>query len=103
MPLKLTRIACVAAIGASTLNAQTPRESPLASARASQFADSILRLMTLEEKVGQLNQLPGIGTQNGPAASPRGTALIRGGGIGSFLGIFGAQPTREPQRMPVRE
>src|SRR5205814_1180423 len=63
----------------------------------------ILRMMELEEQVGQLNQLPGIGTQNGPGASPRGTALIRSGGIGSFLGIFGAQTTRDLQRIAVQE
>jgi len=59
--------------------------------------------MTLEEKIGQLNQLPGIGTQNGPRASQTGTALVRSGGIGSFLGIFGAQTTRDLQRIAVEE
>src|SRR5438034_7013753 len=103
MPLKLTRIACVAAIGASTLNAQTPRESPLSSARASQFADSILRLMTLEEKIGQLNQLPGRGTQTGPRAPQGGEDMVRAGTVGSFLGIFGAEYTRELQRIATRE
>ncbi len=103
MPSQLTRIACVVAIGASTLNAQTPRESPLASARASQVADSILRLMTLEEKIGQLNQLPGRGTQTGPRAPTGGEAMIRAGHVGSFLGIFGADYTRELQRIATRE
>ena len=103
MPLKLTRIACVAAIGASTLNAQTPRESPLASARASQLADSIVRLMTLEEKIGQLNQLPGRGTQTGPRAPVGGEEMVRTGRVGSFLGIFGADYTRELQSIAARE
>ena len=103
MPLKLTRIACVAAIGASTLNAQTPRESPLASARASQLADSIVRLMTLEEKIGQLNQLPGRGTQTGPRAPVGGEEMVRTGRVGSFLGIFGADYTRELQNIATRE
>jgi len=70
----------------SSLAAQTPpvvapplipaqtRESPLYSARASQFADSVLKLMTLDEKIGQLNQLPGIGTQTGPRAPAGGEA-----------------------------
>jgi len=103
MPSQLTRIVCVAAIGVSTLNAQSPRESPLTSARASQLADSILRLMTLEEKIGQLNQLPGRGTQTGPRAPVGGEAMIRTGRVGSFLGIFGADYTRELQRIATRE
>ncbi len=98
-----TTIACCGALAAVAANAQTPRESRLTSARASQFADSILRLMTLEEKIGQLNQLPGMGTQTGPRAPQGGEALVRSGRVGSFLGIFGADYTRELQRIAVRE
>ncbi|HXL87056.1 MAG TPA: glycoside hydrolase family 3 N-terminal domain-containing protein, partial [Gemmatimonadaceae bacterium] len=99
----------------SSLPAQTPpaaappviqaqtRESPLTSARASQFADSILRLMTLDEKIGQLNQLPGMGSQTGPRAPVGGEALIRTGRVGSFLGIWGADYTRELQRIATQE
>src|SRR6266513_2162072 len=103
----LTRLSAavtsLAALTCTSLSAQTPRESPLTSRRASQVADSILRLMTLEEKIGQLTQLQWIGTQNGPRASQTGTALVRSGGIGSFLGIFGAQTTRDLQRIAVEE
>jgi beta-glucosidase len=83
--------------------AQAVRESPLTSARASQFADSILKLMTLEEKLGQLNQLPGYGTQTGPRAPQGGEKLIRAGAVGSFLGVFGAEYTRELQRIATQE
>ena len=82
---------------------QAVRESPLTSARASQFADSVLKLMTLEEKLGQLNQLPGYGTQTGPRAPQGGERLIRAGAVGSFLGIFGADYTRELQRIATQE
>ena len=79
------------------------REAPLTSARASQFADSILRLMTLNEKIGQLNQLPGMDSQTGPRAPAGGEALIRSGRVGSFLGIWGAEYTRELQRIATQE
>jgi beta-glucosidase len=92
-----------AALAAVTVNAQGQRQSPLASARASQVADSILRLMTLEEKIGQLNQLPGVGTQTGPRAPQGGEALIRSGGVGSFLGIFGVEYLRGLQQIATRE
>ena len=102
MTRTLTRIVCACATVASTLNAQAQRESPLTSARASQFADSVLRLMTLEEKISQLNQVPGQGTQTGPRVPAGGEAMVRAG-IGSFLGIFGADYTRELQRIATRE
>jgi len=99
-PLAVTLTLALAPIAAG---AQAPRESRLFSARASQVADSILRLMTLEEKVGQLNQLPGQGTQTGPRVPQGGEALVRSGGVGSFLGIFGADYTRELQRIATHE
>ena len=79
------------------------RESPLTSPRASQFADSVLRLMTLEEKLGQLTLSPGRGSQTGPRAPTGGEAAIRAGRVGSFLGIFGAEYTRELQRIATQE
>jgi beta-glucosidase len=59
--------------------------------------------MTLEEKLGQLNQLPGMGTQTGPRAPQGGEKLIRAGGVGSFLGIWGVEYTRELQRIATEE
>ncbi|MEA2706892.1 MAG: beta-glucosidase [Gemmatimonadaceae bacterium] len=97
----------VSSIGAQTPVAASPpaqtRESPLYSARASQFADSILKLMTLDEKIGQLNQTPGEGSQTGPRAPAGGEALIRAGRVGSFLGIWGVDYTRGLQRIAVQE
>jgi beta-glucosidase len=102
LSIRLRMISVASLVGVS-LNAQAPRESPLYSARASQFADSIIRLMTLEEKLGQLNQLPGNGTQTGPKVPTGGEAGIRSGRIGSFLGIYGAEYTRELQRIAMQE
>ena len=103
MTRNLYRILCLVGAASSTLHAQQTREAPLSSRRASQVADSILRLMTLEEKVGQLNQLPGQGTPTGPHAPQGGEALVRSGGVGSFLGIFGADYTRELQRIATQQ
>ena len=103
MTRNLYRILCLVGAASSTLHAQQTREAPLSSRRASQVADSILRLMTLEEKVGQLNQLPGQGTPTGPHAPQGGEALVRSGGVGSFLGIFGAEYTRELQRIATQQ
>ncbi len=78
-------------------------ESPLNSARASQFADSVLSLMTLDEKLGQLVQWAGRGTPTGPRAPEGGEQMIRAGRVGSFLGIFGVETTRELQRIATQE
>ncbi len=59
--------------------------------------------MTLEEKIGQLNQLPGMGTQTGPRVPQGGEALIRSGGVGSFLAISGAEYLRGLQQIATRE
>jgi beta-glucosidase len=95
-------ISFILLVGGTRMEAQTG-ESRLTSRRASQVADSILRLMTLEEKIGQLNQLPGRGTQTGPRVPEGGEAMVRSGRVGSFLGIFGAEYTRELQRIATRE
>src|SRR3954465_3987942 len=95
---------CAAALATpAVITAQSPAEAAFASARASRAADSILQLMTLEEKVGQLNQLPGMGSQTGPRVPTGGEALVRAGKVGAFLGIFGADYTRELQRVATQE
>ena len=57
--------------------------------------DSLITLMTLDEKVGQLVQYSG--------ASAEKENLLRQGKIGSFLNIIGAKATREVQRVAVEE
>jgi beta-glucosidase len=59
--------------------------------------------MTLEEKLGQLNQPTGPANETGPAARAGTVADIRAGRIGSFLGVYGAAYTREFQRVAVEE
>jgi beta-glucosidase len=94
--------ALAGALVAAPLTAQT-RQSPLNSPASSRFADSVLALMTLEEKLGQLTQAPGYGTQSGPHASSGNLAQLRAGKIGSFLGVFGADYTRSLQRIVMEE
>ncbi|MCG3120456.1 MAG: Beta-hexosaminidase [bacterium] len=62
--------------------------------------DSLLALMTLEEKLGQLNQLAGLG--EGKLADER-RQLVKKGLIGSFLNITGAETTRKVQQLAVEE
>ena len=65
------------------------------NAREEAFVDSLLARMTVEEKLGQLNQLPGI--------RPQDVALVRAGRVGSFLNIVGADTVHKIQRLAVEQ
>ena len=65
------------------------------------FVESLLARMTLEEKLGQLNQPPGIGNDTGPKAKAAGTEQVRKGQVGSFLGMQGVKLTCVLQRIAV--
>lgn len=70
-----------------------------------QKVDSILSLMTIDEKVGQLVQFTG-GTDTGtktPKPKEGHEDLIRQGRIGSLLNIFGAEETKRLQKIAVEE
>jgi beta-glucosidase len=67
--------------------------------------DSLLARMTLEEKIGQLQQYPGTWADSLPEATvpPDYPNLIRTGSVGSLLNVFGSRITRELQRVAVEE
>ncbi len=68
--------------------------------------DSVLALMTLDEKIGQLNQISyGIGW--GPtvkvAVPGEYAQMVREGKVGSFLNAIGAEYTGELQKIALKE
>ena len=68
--------------------------------------DSLLALMTLEEKAGQLNQLSfgiGFGPNVKSTVPDEYKNLIREGKIGSFLNALGAEFTGDLQKIAVTE
>ena len=73
-----------------------------ASARPDRFVDSLIARMTLEEKFGQLTQLPGQWGDTGPSVSEGGADEIRRGHVGSFLGVHGAAYTRRMQDLALQ-
>ncbi|GAB4144769.1 MAG: beta-glucosidase BglX [Ignavibacteriales bacterium] len=68
-------------------------------------ADSVLALMTLEEKVGQLVQYSGDWATGASTGRPASSSdeLIRQGKVGSFLNITGAAKTKKLQKIAVEE
>jgi len=65
--------------------------------------DSLLSMMTLEEKLGQLAQYPSQWSDTGPSVPAGRKADVRAGRVGSFLSLYGAEATREMQRIAVTE
>ncbi|MCX6134523.1 MAG: glycoside hydrolase family 3 C-terminal domain-containing protein [Ignavibacteriales bacterium] len=86
--MKLGPILIIASVSLSlfTLRAQTSVDHR---------TDSLIALMTPDEKVGQLVQYS--------RSSAERETLLRQGKIGSFLNITGAKATREVQRIAVEE
>jgi beta-glucosidase len=72
-----------------------------------QRIDALLAKMTIEEKLGQLNQLSADGKWNSDKTAIGITAeqseLVKKGLVGSFLNAAGAQATRKIQRIAVEE
>lgn len=65
--------------------------------------DSVLRLMTLDEKIGQLNQYTGDRDATGPiTTSPNKLKDVKDGKLGSMLNIRGAKETREVQEVAMQ-
>lgn len=69
------------------------------TARIAQLIDA----MTLEEKVGQLNMLTADLAVTGPVMPGDYMAALRAGRLGSMLNLYGAELTREVQRVAVEE
>ena len=67
-----------------------------------QKVDSVLRLMTLEEKIGQMNQYNGDWAATGPITSDGDKQdQIRHGLVGSMLNVTGVEHTRQLQEMAM--
>ena len=100
-PLALLAAALVAPACAPASSHQragvTPRRSPAVA--VDRRVDSLLSLMTLEEKLGQLNLL----SVDGDTVSPEQGELIRKGLVGGLLNLTGADATRRVQRLAVEQ
>jgi len=72
-----------------------------------QKVDSILSLMTLEEKIGQMNQYNGFWEVTGPAPEGGDAAVkyeqLRKGLVGSMLNVNGVENVRAVQKIAVEE
>lgn len=84
------------------VTAQSPVQLLLPQTEAK--IDSIITLMTIDEKLGQLNQIGGTWYDTKTERlNDEQTALLKGGRIGSFLGINGAAETGRIQRIAMEQ
>ncbi len=91
------------ALPAAPLPAQPPVRDQLASPELNQRVESLLRRMTLDEKLGQLAQYSA-GFATGPAGSKLTyDELVERGAIGSMLNVVGAEPTNRYQHIAVEK
>ena len=94
---------------AFAISCGTPKANLTASQKdpISKRVDSVLKLMTLEEKVGQMNQYNGFYDVTGPAPSEGEASKkyenIKKGLVGSMLNIRGAKEVRAIQKIAVEE
>ena len=65
--------------------------------------DSIMKLMTLQEKIGQTAMYSGSWDQTGPIISNNNGKYIREGNMGAMLNAFTVKGTRELQQIAVNE
>src|SRR6478609_2977213 len=77
--------------------------SSLAQKTIDQKVDSVMKLMTLDEKVGQLNQYSGNWAHTGPITED-GNILeqVKEGKLGSMLNINGVEHTRTLQQLAMQ-
>ncbi|TGV02170.1 glycoside hydrolase family 3 N-terminal domain-containing protein [Flavivirga rizhaonensis] len=65
--------------------------------------DSLMRLMTLQEKIGQTVMYSGGWTVTGPTVSSNNKKYIKEGNVGAMLNVYSAKGTRDLQKLAVEE
>lgn len=65
--------------------------------------DSLMSLMTLQEKIGQTVMYSGGWSVTGPVVSSNNQKFIREGSVGAMLNVYSVKGTRDLQKMAVEE
>ena len=94
----------LASLGAAAQNGKVPANktgATPADAKMNAYISNLMRQMTLDEKLGQLN-LPGAGDITTGQASSSGIAeKIKAGQVGGLFNIKGVQKIRDVQKLAV--
>ncbi|NMH86794.1 beta-glucosidase BglX [Flavivirga algicola] len=80
--------------GANTASTETPFDAKV---------DSLMDIMTLQEKIGQTIMYSGGWSVTGPTVSSNNKKFIKEGNIGAMLNVYSVKGTRDLQKMAVEE
>lgn len=94
--IKLILLASLILLGTSCKNLNTKNSDKLETK-----VDSILALMTLDEKIGQLNLVAGNMDQTGPTTNKEYEKDIKDGRVGAILNVYGVEHVRKLQELAV--
>src|SRR6187551_1820816 len=73
-------------------------------AKMKTFVDGLMKKMTLDEKIGQLNLLtPGSGIPTGAVVSTGVEKKIKEGSVGGLFGVIGVDKIRQAQKLAVEQ
>ena len=73
-------------------------------AKMKTYVDALMKKMTLEEKIGQLNLLtPGSGIPTGAVVSTGVEKKIKEGNVGGLFGVIGVDKIRQAQKLAVEQ
>ncbi len=85
------------------LVSMTQVQAQSADAKMKVFVDGLMKKMTLDEKIGQLNLLtPGGGVATGAVVSKNVEEKIRAGNVGGLFGVIGVEKIRQAQEIAVK-
>ncbi len=89
-------IFCVLQVHAQTQDAKSD------SYRMKTYVDALMKKMTLDEKIGQLNLLtPGGGVATGAVVSSDVETKIKAGNVGGLFGVIGVDKIKQAQQLAV--
>ncbi len=89
-------------LSCSDKNKSNSTNSSSATIELEQKVDSVLALMTLKEKIGQMNQYNGSWDVTGPASNvsdKEKLEKLKNGEVGSMLNVLSVKATREAQKL----
>ena len=101
---QLTKVCVALSLIAGMTSTNTIAQNPLIDTNIEEKVDSLLALMTLDEKIGQLNQHNGSWDLTGPIPEDndyvaKRAELLKNGGVGSLLNVAGAEATYGAQKL----
>ena len=86
----------------AALFAAIPSMAQTNVAKMNSFVNDLMKKMTVDEKIGQLNLLtPGGGIATGSVVNPDVETKIRSGRVGGLFGVIGVEKIRKAQELAV--